>query len=93
MSPASVLELQFLLEAGRIDLRPGFTISDLAEHARIALDDPPAAAWFRLALDLGWTRDPFDRLLAAHASLRGWKLATGDEQLLLHLDRASRLQL
>lgn len=31
------------------------------------------------------TRDPFDRLIAAHASLRGWKLATGDAALLARL--------
>lgn len=84
ISPASLLELQFLLEAGRIRLRSG-TLQEIAQDARWALDDPPAAAWFEQALELRWTRDPFDRLLVAHARLRGWRLATGDGALIERL--------
>lgn len=90
ISPASLLELQFLIEAGRIGLRAG-TIASLADDERWSLDDPPAAAWFTRALDLGWTRDPFDRLLVAHARLRGWRLATGDAALLDQLAESERL--
>jgi len=93
VSPASFLEIQFLLEAGRIRLRRGATVEDLAEDARWLVDDPPAASWFARALGLGWTRDPFDRLLAAHASLRGWRLATADEELLRRLGGAACLEL
>ena len=32
----------------------------------------------RPALELTWTRDPFDRLIAGHAVYRGWRLATSD---------------
>ena len=60
-------------------------VAALADDDRWLLDDPPAAAWFETATHLGWTRDPFDRLLAAHAQFRGWKLATGDRALLDHL--------
>jgi PIN domain nuclease of toxin-antitoxin system len=63
------------------------------EDARWLVDDPPAASWFAPALGLGWTRDPFDRLLAAHASLRGWRLATADEELLRRLGDATCLEL
>jgi PIN domain nuclease of toxin-antitoxin system len=91
ISPASLLELQFLAEAGRIRLRTA-GVSEIAEDARWALDDPPAAAWFAKALALGWTRDPFDRLLVAHARLRGWRLATGDVALLERLSESERLQ-
>jgi PIN domain nuclease of toxin-antitoxin system len=80
VSPANLLELQFLLEAGRLRLG-GLSVSDLAQRGPWLLDDPPAAAWFDTALTLGWTRDPFDRLLVAHARLRGWRLATGDTAL------------
>ena len=44
VSPASFLEIQFLLEAGRIRLRRGATVGDLAEDARWLVDDPPAAS-------------------------------------------------
>jgi PIN domain nuclease of toxin-antitoxin system len=92
ISPASLLELQFLVEAGRLRLREG-TIDDLVERGPWLLDDPPAASWFDAAMTLGWTRDPFDRLLAAHAQLRGWRLATGDTALLAHLPDRRRLEI
>jgi PIN domain nuclease of toxin-antitoxin system len=81
ISPATLLELQFLEEAGRIRLPKGDPHS-VAIDDRWTLDDPPAAAWFAAALDLSWTRDPFDRLIAAHARLRKWRLATADATLL-----------
>ena len=81
-SPASVLELQFLLESGRLRLRRGASISQLAHDEPWVLDDPASAAWFEKATEVGWTRDPFDRLLVAHARLRKWRLATGDRALI-----------
>jgi PIN domain nuclease of toxin-antitoxin system len=92
ISPASLLELQFLLEAGRIRLRVA-GVSDIASHHLWLLDDPPATAWFDAALDLSWTRDPFDRLLVAHARLRGWQLATADARLLERLPERERVAL
>ena len=91
VSPASLLELQFLHEAGRIRLR-GSTITDLVYRDDLwLLDDPPAAEWFAEALELGWTRDPFDRLIVAHARLRRWQLATADTVLLEQLPDRERL--
>lgn len=81
VSPATLLELQFLTEANRIRLTHGDARA-LASDDRWLLDDPPAAAWFAEAIELNWTRDPFDRLIAAHAQLRGWRVATGDARLL-----------
>ena len=92
VSPASMLELQFLIEAGRIRLREG-TLEHLAEDDRWLVDDPPAAAWFSRAIDLSWTRDPFDRLLVAHARYRGWRLATADTTILKRLKASERLEL
>jgi PIN domain nuclease of toxin-antitoxin system len=93
ISPANLLEIQLLLEAGRIRLRPGGSIVRIAQDERWVLDDPPAAEWFIKALELGWTRDPFDRLLVAHARLRGWRLATGDANLLKQLESAEALEI
>jgi PIN domain nuclease of toxin-antitoxin system len=92
ISPANLLELQFLIEAGRIRLH-GQTVEQLGDDDRWTLDDPPAAAWFSKACDQSWTRDPFDRLLVAHARLRGWKLATADEQILKRLPPSEQLAL
>lgn len=92
VSPATLLELQFLEEAGRIRL-PKRDAQALALDDRWVVDDPPAAAWFAVALDMAWTRDPFDRLLAAHARLRGWRLATADASLLSALGPRQTLEL
>lgn len=92
LSPATILELQFLQESGRIRLRrrdPHVVAAD----ERWTLDDPPATSWFDMALDLSWTHDPFDRLIAAHARLRGWRLATGDGALLHALGPRHTLEL
>lgn len=93
LSPASVLEIQFLVEAGRVRLARGMTAAALGADERWRIDDPPAARWFAAACDFGSTRDPFDRLIASHARLRGWKLATADGLLLEQLPASEVLPL
>ena len=92
VSPATLLELQFLHETHRIRLDAG-SVAALGQDERWLLDDPPAASWFLGAADLVWTRDPFDRLIAAHAMLRRWRLATGDDALVERLGPGMALQL
>ena len=87
ISPTSMLELQFLVESGRLLTRS--PVSEVVDDDRWALDEPPAGAWFEAALGLSWTRDPFDRLLVAHARLRRWRLATGDRALIEQLGPAA----
>ena len=89
VSPTSLLEVQFLLELGRVRLTSGSTVADLADDPRWLVDEPPAIRWFQVALELTWTRDPFDRLLVAHARYRGWRLATGDGHLIERLGLAA----
>lgn len=93
VSPATLLEVQFLLEAGRLRFRGGLSIEGLAADPRWQLDEPPPGKWFATACELGWTRDPFDRLIAAHATVRRWRVATSDDQLLEHLAPSSVLAL
>ena len=40
-SPASLLEIQFLVEVGRIHLRSGTAVRDLADDDRWVMDNPP----------------------------------------------------
>ncbi len=84
-SPISLLEVQFLIEGQRIRIKSGFQAADLASDPRWLIDDPPSFAWFETALDVSWTRDPFDRLIFAHSRYRGWRLATADAEMLNHL--------
>jgi PIN domain nuclease of toxin-antitoxin system len=92
VSPASLLELQYLLEAGRIGLKAR-SVGDVIERQGWVVDDPPSADWFAKAIDVDWTRDPFDRLLVAHARLRGWRLATGDAVIVNGLPATECLEL
>jgi PIN domain nuclease of toxin-antitoxin system len=82
VSPASILELRFLLESGRLRAKDSRALDDVIDDERWKLDEPSSGTWFREASALGWTRDPFDRLIVAHAGLRGWRLATGDGPLI-----------
>ena len=93
ISPATVLELQFLSEVGRIRFTSSVSAATFASDTRWRMDEPPAGRWFETACEVGWTRDPFDRLLAAHARLRGWKLATADEVLLSRLGASEAMAL
>jgi PIN domain nuclease of toxin-antitoxin system len=92
-SPASLLEIQFLLETGRVRLRPNVTVLHLTADDRWLQDDPPSVAWFGGAVAIDWTRDPFDRLLVAHARLRRWRLATSDVDIMEHLAPHEYLEL
>ena len=93
ISPATILELQFLMESGRLRASREVTPAAIAADERWLLDDVPSARWFIAATEVTWTRDPFDRLLVAHARLRGWKLATADEALLDRLSAAESVPL
>lgn len=93
ISPASILELQFLSEAGRIRFTRNATLAHVVHDDRWAIDDPPSIAWFEEAVGVGWTRDPFDRLLVAHARLRKWPLATGDSRVIGELRRGEYVEL
>jgi PIN domain nuclease of toxin-antitoxin system len=92
VSPATLLELQFLHDTGGVRIDAA-SVSAIGQSDRWLLDDPPAASWFLRAADLVWTRDPFDRLIAAHAMLRRWRLATGDDELIERLGPATTIQL
>lgn len=74
-------------------LAPGRSVTEIADDSRWRLDSPSSARLFSAALDLEWTRDPFDRLLVAHAAYRGWRLATGDRVLQARLEGEALLAL
>jgi len=91
VSPASVLEWQFIVESGRLKLKS--SLRDVLADPRWRVDEPPALSWFTAAAEESWTRDPFDRLIVAHARLRGWRVATADRTILDHLRPSERLEL
>jgi PIN domain nuclease of toxin-antitoxin system len=84
VSPVSFLEIQFLAEIGRLSVsNPEFT-SAVMDDPRFSVDDIALVALVRHGLKLGWTRDPFDRLLAAHSLARRVPLCSLDRRVRSH---------
>lgn len=81
VSPVSFLELQFLSEVGRLELRHEDFVEALGRDPRFVIDEVPLMALVSHALPLSWTRDPFDRLLAAHSAARRAPLCTLDRRM------------
>ena len=84
VSPVSLLEIQFLAEIGRLTVRNPAFADELMNDQRFIIDDPPLVTLVRHALTLSWTRDPFDRLLAAHSTARRIPLCTADRRMRAH---------
>lgn len=81
VSPMVRLELQYLFEIGRVST-PASTVMDaLRTSLGLAVCDASFVAVAHLAEDLGWTRDPFDRLIVAHAAVHDAHLVTKDHTL------------
>jgi PIN domain nuclease of toxin-antitoxin system len=77
-SPMVRLELSFLHEMGRIGVPASAVLGALASDIGLRLEE---SGWVRaaeVAELLCWTRDPFDRLIAAHAICFGAPLCTRD---------------
>jgi len=91
VSPATLLELQMLAEVGRLRLRQG--LRGVIDSDRWEVDEPPALQWFEHSAEEAWTRDPFDRLIVAHARLRRVRLASGDGAILERLRPSERVEL
>ena len=83
VSPVSLLEIHFLAEVGKLQVESEF-LDALMGDRRFVVDEVPLLALVRQALPMDWTRDPFDRLLAAHSAARRVPLCTVDRTLRLH---------
>lgn len=88
VSPMVELELQYLLETGRTREPGRIVVEDLARRIGLEVRDVSLADVAARAADLSWTRDPFDRLIAAQASLDGARLLTADRIMLDALPEA-----
>jgi PIN domain nuclease of toxin-antitoxin system len=82
VSPVSFLEVQFLAEVGRLEVRQPEFMEAVAGDGRFVVDEVPLLPLVRKAVETGWTRDPFDRLLVAHSSARRVPFCTLDRHIL-----------
>lgn len=84
ISPVVQLELQYLYEVGKITKKSEAIIDELEKNAGIRIAEENWGEIVRRSIDLSWTRDPFDRLIVAHAAFSEETLLTKDTLLLKH---------
>jgi len=63
-------------------------IEELRPQLELIVVDVAAATVCRQALGVSWTRDPFDRLLAAQATIGNLTLVTKDDTIRRHFPLA-----
>ena len=81
VSPMVELELTYLYEVGRVTEPASAPLSSLRRTLGLQVDDAPFTEVAQAAAPLSWTRDPFDRLIAAHAIVANAPLVTADETI------------
>ena len=84
VSPISLLEIQFLSEVGRVEVQGPEFYEVLRADPRFVIDEVALVPLITKAISLEWTRDPFDRLLAAHSLARRIPFCTLDRSVLQH---------
>lgn len=87
VSPLVRLELAYLHECDKIGKAPDQVIGWLVAIGVIVSAEPVQAV-VEAAMRMTWTRDPFDRLIAATAALREAPLVTHDAVITAHYRQA-----
>ena len=89
VSPIVELELTYLYEIGRVSEPASAPLSALRRAFGLQVVDVQLAELVQAAAGLSWTRDPFDRLISAHAIVANAPLITADETILENLPLAT----
>ena len=84
ISPIVQLELQYLYEIERITDDAQTILTDLAARIGLQICEKRFQAVVSEATAVSWTRDPFDRLIVANASLNDNILVSKDQGILDH---------
>lgn len=88
LSPIVLLELQILREIGQVADAPEVILDFLRRELLIVVAETSFDKIVDAARPLTWTRDPFDRLIAASAIAEGAVLVTADRAIRQHLPSA-----
>lgn len=88
ISPMVMLEVQYLKEIGRISAEPALICENLAGSIGLQICGRPFLQVVTEAMTITWTRDPFDRIIAASANWADARLLTKDETILKNFPNA-----
>lgn len=80
-SPMVRLEMQLLHEIGRLTRSPADVLADLEVQLGLRQSTTDFERVIGYSLSFSWTRDPFDRLIAAHVTADDLPLVTADRRL------------
>jgi PIN domain nuclease of toxin-antitoxin system len=83
-----IVEMEFLREIGRVRAPVDEVLEILFDDHGVEEAKGEVREIGQHARALGWTRDPFDRLIVAHALALGCILLTADETIRAHCSRA-----
>jgi PIN domain nuclease of toxin-antitoxin system len=84
ISPIVRLELQYLYEIKRVAVEAEAILSDLSHRLGLTVCPKLFDTIMVHATQVTWTRDPFDRILVAHASVNDNILVSKDQTILNH---------
>ncbi|MCK5913822.1 MAG: PIN domain-containing protein [Desulfuromusa sp.] len=82
ISPMVQLELEYLNEIGRISVGSAIIVETLSISVGLELCKLPFFQIITEAVTETWTRDPFDRIIVAHAKAQKAVLLTKDNSIL-----------
>ena len=88
ISPIVRLELAYLENKGITTLPARSVIQYLQNNIGLTVCDKPFDEVMKMAEDLAWTKDPFDRIIVSHAALSESLLITKDNIILQHYPNA-----
>jgi PIN domain nuclease of toxin-antitoxin system len=83
------LELTYLYEVGRVTEPAAAPLGALRRTIGLQVAEESLRAVAQAAAGLSWTRDPFDRLIAAQAVVADAPLVTADQTILANLPLAT----
>jgi PIN domain nuclease of toxin-antitoxin system len=89
VSPLVALELAYMHEIGRARDPVPMMMAALRQSIGLEIAEAGLAELTQAALGLSWTRDPFDRLIAAQAIVADTPLLTADRTILDNLPLAT----
>ncbi len=88
VSPAVKLELKYLHEINKISTSANDVLNDLKYRIGLTLCHASFDDIVTTAMEMEWTRDPFDRLIVGHAAIGSHLLISKDNLIRTHYKHA-----
>ncbi len=81
ISPIVKMEIEYLFEIEKIKDDSDTIIDYLDKHIDLKIENSDFLEIIKISINEKWTRDPFDRIIVAHAKLMDLALISKDEKI------------